>query len=62
MSGGEIQFVKIATEAHFADGHAKGCSPACAVEVGYITDALRRVYAAGWASCAAAVAMEKLEG
>jgi len=29
-----------ATKAHYADGHAKGCSPCCAVEIGDIAKAI----------------------
>ena len=30
-----------ATRAHYADGHAKSCSPCCAIEIGFITQAIR---------------------
>ena len=41
-----MNFGQKAAEAHYADGHRKGCSPACAVEIGFIEDALRK--AAAW--------------
>jgi hypothetical protein len=40
-----------ATKAHYADGHAKSCSPCCAVEIGFIARAIKdaEIEALEWA-------------
>jgi hypothetical protein len=41
-----------ATKAHYADGHAKSCSPCCAIEIGFIAKAIRdaEIEALEWAA------------
>lgn len=42
----------MAAQAHYADGHQKGCSPACAVEIFHIEAAIKQAVAEERERCA----------